>query len=264
MGMNYGLRRLAELGVKAQQIRATGGGSKSGIWRQIMADIFNAEVVTLKVERGGGLWSGAAGAVVLALAAGREGDDQRDHGRIRAVELGGDGGAHSGPCRGVSGTPAVAGRVVQVAAARVCPASEVCAPLRLPINRLLDRDTRCDVPARASAGGMGRRSTRRGRRSAPSLPGSWPHFMRNRERRPSMNCAVGPCCARPGRRGTGAVPREAEVSYHSPGLRKPPFLIRRPAQGGFAATDHQCLVEAIGRARVQRSSRASRRARGGA
>src|SRR6185436_9326000 len=52
LGMNYGLRRLAELGVKPTQIRATGGGAKSKTWRQIMADIFNAEVVTLKVSEG--------------------------------------------------------------------------------------------------------------------------------------------------------------------------------------------------------------------
>ena len=36
LGMNYGLRRLAELGVKATQVRATGGGAKSKLWRQIM------------------------------------------------------------------------------------------------------------------------------------------------------------------------------------------------------------------------------------
>src|SRR5690349_17941618 len=52
MGMNYGLRRLAELGVKPAQIRATGGGAKSKAWRQIMADVFDAEVVTLKVAEG--------------------------------------------------------------------------------------------------------------------------------------------------------------------------------------------------------------------
>ncbi|MCX7721608.1 MAG: xylulokinase [Verrucomicrobiae bacterium] len=52
LGMNYGLRRLAELGVNARQIRATGGGSKSKVWRRIMADVFNAEVVTLKVAEG--------------------------------------------------------------------------------------------------------------------------------------------------------------------------------------------------------------------
>ncbi len=62
LGMNYGLRRLAELGVKARQIRATGGGAKSKLWRQIMADVFNAEVVTLKVSEGA-----AYGAALQAL-----------------------------------------------------------------------------------------------------------------------------------------------------------------------------------------------------
>lgn len=52
LGMNYGLRRLAGLGVKARQIRATGGGANSRLWRQIMADVFNAEVVTLRVGEG--------------------------------------------------------------------------------------------------------------------------------------------------------------------------------------------------------------------
>jgi sugar (pentulose or hexulose) kinase len=62
LGMNYGLRRLAELGVKAKQIRATGGGANSKLWRQIMADIFDAEVVTLKVGEGA-----AYGAALQAL-----------------------------------------------------------------------------------------------------------------------------------------------------------------------------------------------------
>jgi D-xylulose kinase len=52
MGMNYGLRRLQQLGVKASQIRVTGGGAKSRFWRQIMADVFDAEVVTIKVSEG--------------------------------------------------------------------------------------------------------------------------------------------------------------------------------------------------------------------
>ena len=64
LGMNYGLSRLEKLGVKPTQIRATGGGANSKLWRQIMADIFNAQVVTLKVGEGAaygaalqGLWS---------------------------------------------------------------------------------------------------------------------------------------------------------------------------------------------------------------
>jgi xylulokinase len=62
LGMNYGLRRLAELGVKPTQIRATGGGAKSKVWRQIMADVFDAQVVTLKVSEGA-----AYGAALQAL-----------------------------------------------------------------------------------------------------------------------------------------------------------------------------------------------------
>ncbi len=62
LGMNYGLRRLAELGVKPTQIRATGGGSKSKVWRQIMADVFDTQVVTLKVTEGA-----AYGAALQAL-----------------------------------------------------------------------------------------------------------------------------------------------------------------------------------------------------
>ncbi|HVU99853.1 MAG TPA: xylulokinase [Verrucomicrobiae bacterium] len=62
LGMNYGLRRLSELGVKPAQIRATGGGAKSKVWRQIMADIFDTEVVTLKVTEGA-----AYGAALQAL-----------------------------------------------------------------------------------------------------------------------------------------------------------------------------------------------------
>ncbi|MBL9138023.1 MAG: xylulokinase [Verrucomicrobiales bacterium] len=62
LGMNYGLLRLAELGVHAKQVRATGGGAHSKLWRQIMADVFQAEVVTLKVGEGA-----AFGAALQAL-----------------------------------------------------------------------------------------------------------------------------------------------------------------------------------------------------
>ena len=62
LGMNYGLSRLRDLGVRPAQIRATGGGAKSKVWRQIMADVFNCEVVTLKVSEGA-----AYGAALQAL-----------------------------------------------------------------------------------------------------------------------------------------------------------------------------------------------------
>lgn len=78
LGMNYGLRRLAALGVKAKQIRATGGGANSKLWRQIMADIFNAEVVTLKVSEGA-----AYGAALQALWCWR--NQQGEKVRIEAI-----------------------------------------------------------------------------------------------------------------------------------------------------------------------------------
>ena len=55
MGMNYGLRRLAVLGVKAKEIRVTGGGAKSPVWRQLMADIFGVPVVAMVEDEGAAL-----------------------------------------------------------------------------------------------------------------------------------------------------------------------------------------------------------------
>lgn len=55
LGMNYGLRRLAALGVKAKEIRVTGGGSKTPVWRQIMADVFGVPVVAMVEDEGAAL-----------------------------------------------------------------------------------------------------------------------------------------------------------------------------------------------------------------
>lgn len=55
MGMNYGLRRLAALGVKPKEIRITGGGAKSAAWRQIMADVFGVPVVGMVEDEGAAL-----------------------------------------------------------------------------------------------------------------------------------------------------------------------------------------------------------------
>jgi xylulokinase len=62
MGMNYGLNRMKDLGIKPTEIRLTGGGSKNRAWRQIAADIFDAEVVCLKIDEGA-----AYGAALQAL-----------------------------------------------------------------------------------------------------------------------------------------------------------------------------------------------------
>ncbi len=67
LGLNYGLNRLRELGIQPREIRATGGGAKSAVWRQILADVFNAEVVCTKSEEGAAL-----GAAIQAVWAYRK------------------------------------------------------------------------------------------------------------------------------------------------------------------------------------------------
>lgn len=64
LGLAYGLERMKELGIVPTEIRLTGGASKSGIWRQICANIFNCPVVTLAQTEGAAL-----GAAIQALAA---------------------------------------------------------------------------------------------------------------------------------------------------------------------------------------------------
>ncbi len=70
MGMNYGLRRLAELGVKAKEIRLTGGGAKSSVWRQIMADVFGVPVVAMVADEGAALGGAIQAAWCVALREG--------------------------------------------------------------------------------------------------------------------------------------------------------------------------------------------------
>jgi len=52
-GVAYSLRDSIELfrdlGVPIQQVRAAGGGARSLVWRQILADVFGAELVTINV-----------------------------------------------------------------------------------------------------------------------------------------------------------------------------------------------------------------------
>ncbi len=76
LGLGYGLRRFAELGVSPSEIRLTGGGSKSAVWRQIAADVFGVPVVGLATAEGAGLGAAiqaafVAGAGSLEALAGR-------------------------------------------------------------------------------------------------------------------------------------------------------------------------------------------------
>ncbi len=55
LGLAYGLQRLRALGIMPSEIRLTGGGSKSAVWRQLCADVFGCRVVTLKSSEGAAL-----------------------------------------------------------------------------------------------------------------------------------------------------------------------------------------------------------------
>jgi xylulokinase len=55
-GVSYAMRDsleiIQQLGVPVRQIRASGGGSKSPLWRQIQADVFGQKVATINAEEG--------------------------------------------------------------------------------------------------------------------------------------------------------------------------------------------------------------------
>jgi xylulokinase len=64
-GVSFGLRDSLEmikgLGVPIEQVRASGGGARSPLWRQIQADIFGTELVLINITEGA-----AFGAALLA------------------------------------------------------------------------------------------------------------------------------------------------------------------------------------------------------
>lgn len=59
--LNDSMEILKDMGIKIEKIRISGGGSKSKVWKQILADIFNAEVCSINVSEGPAL-----GAAILA------------------------------------------------------------------------------------------------------------------------------------------------------------------------------------------------------
>jgi xylulokinase len=62
-----GLDLVAALGVNIASVRASGGGARSRLWRQILADVFGKPVVTMASDEGAAL-----GAAILAMVATRE------------------------------------------------------------------------------------------------------------------------------------------------------------------------------------------------
>ncbi|NLE43454.1 MAG: xylulokinase [Chloroflexi bacterium] len=64
-GVSYGLKDslelMKDLGVPLEQVRGSGGGVRSALWRQILADVFDTELVTVNTTEGA-----AYGAALLA------------------------------------------------------------------------------------------------------------------------------------------------------------------------------------------------------
>jgi xylulokinase len=55
LGLAYGMNRFRELGIRPTEIRLTGGGSNSSVWRQICANIFGVPTVCLASAEGAAL-----------------------------------------------------------------------------------------------------------------------------------------------------------------------------------------------------------------
>ncbi len=52
LNLGYGFSRMKTLGLEPEEIRVTGGGAKSQLWLQIVADIFKTPVMTLEEKEG--------------------------------------------------------------------------------------------------------------------------------------------------------------------------------------------------------------------
>jgi len=61
-GLRYGLDIIRQNGIEPKEVRLAGGGAKSALWRQMVSDIFDCEVVCLEQEE-----AGAAGAAMQAM-----------------------------------------------------------------------------------------------------------------------------------------------------------------------------------------------------
>ena len=62
LGLRYGLDVLKQHGVGPSEVRLVGGGAKSPVWRQLVADVFDCPVVCPE-----SLEAGAVGAALQAM-----------------------------------------------------------------------------------------------------------------------------------------------------------------------------------------------------
>ena len=76
-GLRDGLDLMIAAGMPAPaQIRASGGGTASPLWRQILADVLDAEIATVDTTEGAAYGAGAAGGRRRRLVPDRRGRDR--------------------------------------------------------------------------------------------------------------------------------------------------------------------------------------------
>ena len=65
LSIGYGMLRLCELGFNPTEVRVTGGGSKSPVWRQMISDVLGLPLVKLKTDEGAALGAALQAAVAF-------------------------------------------------------------------------------------------------------------------------------------------------------------------------------------------------------
>ncbi|MCT8467151.1 xylulokinase [Chromohalobacter canadensis] len=70
-GLRYGFERLGELASQASQVRLVGGGAKSAVWRQIVADVLDVDVICPRITEAAALGGAIQAAWCDTLARGR-------------------------------------------------------------------------------------------------------------------------------------------------------------------------------------------------
>lgn len=62
LGLRQGLDMMKDLGIETRKVIVSGGGAKSPLWKQILADVFQSRIVTVNAAEGG-----AFGSAILAM-----------------------------------------------------------------------------------------------------------------------------------------------------------------------------------------------------
>jgi xylulokinase len=65
--LNDSLQIMRELGLETSRLTASGGGARSLLWRQILADVFSAPISTVRVDEGAAFGAALLGGVAAGV-----------------------------------------------------------------------------------------------------------------------------------------------------------------------------------------------------